>query len=206
MKLEDERLHETPKPWISTSKRQGLPMILFGAIFLTIMMILVVMMVGSEGSLYYVPFAILMPLVPCIIIWDGLRKLTDQKDRWSIFLPYNKLLYKMILKNCENIFQEQGYKYELNEKLTISDVIIWERDNTPVGKSYRISTGSDNHIDFEFAMTHTHTKNSNYYGVHLVINNINMENLDFAVEFQREIHNYLRKIEYRKFKEVLKVT
>jgi len=199
MKLEDSRLHDVPKPWYSFSRRIGSLLMAMGILFL-------VFFIGIFMTTYDSPEGFNSPVIIFLVIGFlffliGLYGFMDNKDKWMINLPFNRLLYELVSEKTPEMLQQNGYKFIENENSTIINSI--KSNGRPVAKSYRLFAPG-NYFDFEFALTYTSSKNGGYYNFVMTINNVTMKNLYSVKKFHGQMHAFLDEIEYRKFKQVLK--
>ena len=199
MIFEDSRLHEVPKPWYSFTRRIGSLLMVIGILFL-------VVFIGIFMDTYDSPEGFSWPVLLFLVfglflLLFGLYGFLDNKDKWMINLPFNRLLYELVSEKTPEMLQQNGYKFLENENSTIINAI--KSNGRPVAKSYRI-IAPGNYFDFEFALTYTSSKNGGYYNFAMTISNVTMKNLYSVKKFHGQMHAFLEKIEYRKFKEVLK--
>ena len=201
MMFEDKRLHEVPKPWKSMTRLIGSILLLFGLGF-TLTSALLFFFLWDYSDIDW-PILLIILSLGLLFLFIGLRAFMDKRDRWEICLPFNNLLFELVSDRAVDMLAQNKYKFKENEKSTIIGVIM--NGGKPVAKSYRIFLAPDNYFDFEFALTMTSSDNGNNYNFIMIINWITMKNLNAVKIFQGQLQNFLKEIEYKKFKEVQKI-
>ncbi len=202
MKLENKKLHEVPKPWYSVTKQMGAMGITF-IIAIFSFVIIMAMTFDFSDQIHYL-ILVLFSFIGLIFLVFSLSGFYDQLDNWKLKLPYNHLLFETVSEKSEAMLDEKGYTYFKNGKI---DRRSYDRDwktRKPYAMSYKILTGSEDYIIYEFGLLHIQSDESNSYYFEAGINNIKMNNLEFAKKFQKDVHNMFEEIEYRKFKKVRK--
>lgn len=202
--FEDKRLHEVPEPWYSEQTRlnRGTPSL--SALLLLIACICYFLLFNRISESIVVLFiAIMATLFPIILITKYLVTNRNGTDNWRLLLPYNQLLYETVLEEVPAMFKRLKIKYSSDIFYELYRVKL-DKYQKPLAKSYKVRINSPYYLIFQFGLTVYSIENPQPYKFDMAIRNITMRNLEYAKEFQKEVQQMLKSIEYKEFKEVLK--
>jgi hypothetical protein len=104
--LEDPRLHDSPEPWISTSRSSKTWGLFFGVVFLFIGVLLTVVSL----SIFFTP-VIFIGLIILILSYKGA---SDKKDSWYVRLGYSESYLNSIGYGVKEYLSNQKYEYSVN--------------------------------------------------------------------------------------------
>ena len=208
MNMEDERLHEIPKPWQSESKNWRNLGLAFAFIFLALGSLMLIFgdWNDPESEFQLFLFTCCFTSVGLIGTIIAFAAMFDNKESWKLILPYNHLLYELVGEKLPVMLKENNYQYVKKPDNLIMDIDYNKETKKKLARSYRIIFGAPSDIVIEFGLTRTSSKYGYVYSFVLFIRNINTNNLDSATEMRNKVQNMLEEIEYKKFKEVLKVS
>lgn len=112
----------------------------------------------------------------------------DQKDHWNIWLPYNHKLFNRLNKKIRTMFEEKGYNIK-------EDSV----EANGVSSTFKIKPSIVPELTVYYGLEIIHGKYTTTYQFPMKIKNIRKDNLIYAHQLQKDLHDILTRIEYRSY-------
>jgi len=114
----------------------------------------------------------------------------DQKDHWSVELPYNKRLFEIMNKHINIMLEENGYRFEFDRKKKVGGLM-----------ECQISHSTISRLTLLYGLEIIQGKNSITYKFPIKIKNIRDDNLTHARQLCRDINEILESVNYKAYPE-----
>ena len=197
MNLENKRLHQPPKPWVSLDKNLVRDMIIFNII----VWMLVILMLYT--AFYNSDFTNMLYLLSGVLILIGIfaylyarKKSRDQKATWDLPLPYDLYLYGMLKEKVPVMLQEHGYEYFQSKVAGLYPLEIDQDTRKVKAYSYTIKCTYGNKIALVFGLTyHDSIESSTSRFFKMKIINVQMDDISTATKLAFDVNNLIKEIE-----------
>jgi hypothetical protein len=192
MKLEDPELHKVPKPWVSEQHVMNIRAVgifgLFSAFgiffyYLTRSNSTEDMFAGYfiTGMFFLMGFGFLAG-----VIYTNF----DQKDHWNMWLPYNQKLYNILNKNIATMLTDKNYNHQDDTDATDKN-----------SRTFTIKPSILSELTLNYGLEVIRGRYSTTYQFPIRIKNVRKDNLIFAHQLQKDVHEILLQAEYQGYPE-----
>jgi hypothetical protein len=197
MELEDPRLHETEKMWVSTQHQINVG----GMGILVILGLVVASMAISFADIPISDFAIpltVLGVIGAVVTVYLIYTNTDKKDHWTLYMPYNRKLLALIDSQITEKFDEKGRTYALTERSGFSAIMALGSE-VEYSKVYAMRTYDGSTIEIRFGLQVKRNKNGATYLFPMEIRNVRLRNLEFARAVQADLMEMLIGVDFLKY-------
>lgn len=206
MKLESERLHQPPEPWYSEHKYLFKGAIVFNVLVWIITIFIYwydAVILDSQFSAINV-FTAFMIVIGALLMYYAYHMSTDHEATWCVQLPYNKLLFELLVQKIPEILQDGGFDYDANILINFHGVEINKETKEKLARSYTIGSNFGDELLLEFGLKVEVRDGNRYHSFIMEMDHIQMNNLSVAKNFAHDVKKYLKEIEFDKFERVTK--
>ncbi|MFH0816678.1 MAG: hypothetical protein V1934_07680 [Methanobacteriota archaeon] len=199
MEIEDPRLHETAAMWKSSQHQINLGAAGLMALLLTMGVIIGLAFSDAPFPIYTIPLAVIMVFGIPVAIYVAYTNF-DQKDHWTLALPFNRTLYDLLEAAVEEKFAHGGYKYQAVGYSGLSVARASAGGSRPA-KAYAFYPGDGSRMEVRFALLAIRGKNHTTYLFPMEIRNVRMKNIDHARKIQADLMEVLMRVDFLSYKE-----
>ena len=191
-RLENPALHQCPEPWeseqIKTNKMGfWLFLIFFGLGALTLYLVWSYPPSDTSDKFEGYAYSITFMGIGLAFLIGAIYSNFDQKDHWSVDLPYNQKLFQEIHENMKAMLKENNYDYKY-KKIR----------KTSYYRTYLLRSPKSSKLKINYGLRISTGKSTHYYN-DMKILNIKMNNLSHAHRLCNDINIILEKVEYKTF-------
>jgi hypothetical protein len=141
----------------------------------------------DKGKIEYYAYAIFSTGIGSFFLYFIIRSNFDQKDNWSLRLPYNKKLFELIDGNLKKMLKDKNYDYKFYKKRKGSN-----------RRKCKLRFSNRSKLTFEYGLWVSGGDPPTYHH-DMDIKNVRMNNLSHALQLSKDINNILESVEYKSY-------